>query len=133
MRLSDFHPDVQAKLLAANPRHAPRTAPVEIPRDRYRSQLERDYAAHLDLLKTAGEIVWWGHECVKLLLGGKKNKAWFTPDFIVVFPDGRTQAHETKGFMREAAQVRTNVAAGLYPWPIIVIKRGAVGWEREEF
>ncbi len=129
MKLSDFSSDVQARILAGEPK-----APVkEVPRDGYRSQLERDYAAHLEILKQAGAIKFWGYECVKLKLGGKKRYVYFTPDFIVVFADGHTEAHECKGFFREAAKLRTNIAAGLYPWPIIVIKRDREGWKREEF
>src|SRR5690348_14581990 len=111
MKLSDFPKHVQAQMLADSPRAKP-PAP-ETPKDGYRSQLERDYAAYLDLLKHIGQVAWWGHECIKLRLGGKKNKVWFTPDFLVVFTDGRIESHETKGFWREAAKVRTNVAAGL--------------------
>ncbi len=131
MKLSDFPKHVQAQMLKDSPRKG--TAEPEVLKDGYRSQLERDYAAHLDLLKRVGVIAWWGHECCKLKLGGKRNKVWFTPDFLVVLLDGSTEVHETKGFMREAAQVRTNVAAGLYPWPIYVIKRTKGGWSREAY
>lgn len=41
---------------------------------------ERAYAEHLELLKQAGEITWYGFEAIKLRLG--KN-TFYTPDFAV--------------------------------------------------
>lgn len=74
--------------------------------------LESRYAQHLELRLRAGEIASWRYEAIRLKLG---EGAWFCPDFQVQKPDGTLEFHETKGHMREAANVRLKVAAHLYP------------------
>lgn len=96
----------------------------------YRSKLERDYALNLDARLRIGELAWWAYEPMRFKLG---EGAWFTPDFILMRADGGLEAHETKGHMREAANVRLKVAASLYPWlPIFVVYRLAGGFRWEE-
>lgn len=63
----------------------------------YKSKLEANYAAHLELLKKAGEIKDWKYEPISLKLSEGKR---YRPDFIVVFPLGmerKPEAHEVKG------------------------------------
>lgn len=74
----------------------------------YRSQLEADYATHLDMLKSAGEIKWWAYEVISFKIG---DGCWYKPDFMVVFADDSIEFHETKGYEREAGRVRLRVAA----------------------
>lgn len=95
------------------------------------NKLEARYARELALWQRAGDIAWWGYEPLRFRLG---DGAWFTPDFIVVRATGAIEAHETKGFMREAARVRLQVAATLYPWLafIVLYPNGGAGWRREE-
>lgn len=82
--------------------------------------LEREYAAHLELLARAGEIKTWGYEQIKLRLA---DGTFYTPDFIVVARDEHLEIHETKGFMREAARVRIKVAAELHPFRFFIVRK----------
>lgn len=94
------------------------------------NSLERAYAAHLELRVRANEVRWWAFEPLRLRLA---TGAGYTPDFAVVLePGGVLEFHETKGFMREAAQVRLRVAAALYPWRFVLVRRAARGaWSFE--
>ena len=83
----------------------------------------------LQLRKLAGEILDWKFGCFKLRLA---DGAWYKTDFFVVLADGEIQCHETKGFMREAARVRLNVAADLYPFTFILVKRVNGQWTKEK-
>jgi len=95
---------------------------------------ERAYGAHLDQLKAQGVVTWWAFEHVRLKIASGKKAAWYTPDFLVKFSDGRLEAVEIKGsFFREAAKVRLKVAAGLFPWPFVVVRKIGGAWVREEF
>jgi predicted secreted hydrolase len=108
-------------------------APASVPRDPYRSQLERDYAAHLDMLKGAGEVEWWAYEAVRLRIADGKREAFYKPDFTVILMAGETEFHECKGFWRTADRLRIKVAASRFPWRFIGIQRDGAGWKREEF
>lgn len=82
-----------------------------------RSQLEVDYAARLELLRRAGDILAWRYEAVTLHLGRKLS---YTPDFLVIQADGSLELHETKGYWngknREKGWIKWKMAAQLYPW-----------------
>lgn len=84
------------------------------------NKLEREYAAHLDLLVCAGAIRAWSYEAIKLRLA---DGAFYTPDFVVVAADEALEIHETKGFMREAARVRIKVAAELHPFRFFIVRK----------
>lgn len=82
------------------------------------NKTEAAYELELRARKMAGEVRWYGFECVKLRLA---DGAWYCPDFLVELADGSIEAHETKGHMREAAAVRLKVARELHPWLTVVI------------
>lgn len=75
----------------------------------YKSKLEFQYAAHLDMLKKAGEIKRWEYEPWRLWLsrgtvnpvtGKLEGHASYRPDFLVVLPSGmesKAELHEVKG------------------------------------
>ena len=72
-------------------------ATVRVSPPPYRSKLEAQYAAHLDLLQKAGEIRRWAYEPMSLKLAEGKR---YRPDFLVVLPAGReakAEMHEVKG------------------------------------
>jgi hypothetical protein len=98
------------------------------PRDPYAgmNKTEAAYGAHLELLKRAGEIQSWGYETMKLRLA---DGAFFTVDFIVVNRDGFIEAHEVKGFMREAARVRFLVAREMHPFIFKMVRKTRTGFE----
>ena len=53
----------------------------------------------------------------------------YTPDFLVQTPDGTLEIHETKGWMREDANVKLKVTASLY-WlfPVYLITKEGDGF-----
>lgn len=84
------------------------------------NKLEAAYAQHLDMLKRAGEVLWYSYESVGLRLA---NKTHYYPDFMVMMADGELEIHETKGFMRDDANVKIKVAAEMYPFTFKVIRQ----------
>lgn len=75
------------------------------------NNLEKSYQQLLEHRKLAGEIVAYRYEAIKFRLA---DKTFYTPDFMVTFED-RIEFHETKGFMREDANVKLKVVADLFP------------------
>jgi len=66
----------------------------------YRSKVEADYAAHLSLLKQAGEIRNYEHEpCFRLTVNGILIGKIY-PDFLVTTKHGQEEIHEVKGSAR---------------------------------
>ena len=94
------------------------------------NKTEAAYDQHLQALHAAGDVLWHRFEPMRLRLA---DGAWFTPDFGVLTRDCLFEFHETKGFWREAARVRIKIAAELFPFKFIAIKRDGGGWKREEF
>lgn len=77
------------------------------------NRLEADWAACLELEKRAGKIHDYRFEAIRLVLA---DRTTYTPDFWVVEADGTIRIDETKGFLREEANVKLKVAARLFPW-----------------
>jgi hypothetical protein len=77
----------------------------------YKNKLERDYAAYLDQQKSIGAVAEWWYEPGSFKLA---HKCYYHYDFLVQMPDGTLEVHETKGFMRDDANVKCKVAAHLY-------------------
>ena len=77
------------------------------------NKLETEYAAHLELLKRAGEIADYKFERFKLRLA---KLCYITVDFAVMLPDGVIEFHETKGFMEDDAAVKLKVVAEEFWW-----------------
>lgn len=72
------------------------------------NRLERDWAIILKMGECK-RAVWQGAR-LRLAKG-----TYYTPDFMVITKEDLIEFHEVKGFMREAARVRLNTAASLYP------------------
>ena len=65
-------------------------------------------------LLTAGVIVHYAYERLKLKLA---PKTYYTPDFAMILPDGRTEYHEIKGRKRhDDSMVKFKTAADLFPF-----------------
>ena len=98
------------------------------------NKTEAEYNAHLEALKTAGDIVWFKFEGMKFRLA---DNTFYTPDFAVMLEDGQLQAHEVKGHWEDDARVKIKVAAALYPIQFIAVqklaKKNGGGWVTEEF
>lgn len=88
--------------------------------DNYQSDLERRYAARLNIRLAADEIVAWSYELIRINIGtrtaksGKKSAIYYTPDFFITFKT-HFELHETKGHWRVADKVRFRAAAAKLP------------------
>lgn len=99
------------------------------------NKTEEAYAAHLEQLKQAGQVLWYKFEGIKLRLA---NKTFYTVDFFVMPGSRELEAHEVKGFWTDDARVKIKVAADMYPvFKFVAIKKAAKsdggGWSVEEF
>lgn len=87
---------------------------------------ERRYADRLELLRAGGEVLWYRFEGITLKLAPDCR---YTPDFLVMLANGELELHEVKGFWRDDAKVKCRLAADLFPFPILVVKPSAGGWD----
>lgn len=76
-------------------------------------------------LRPLKKAVWIGIQAITLKLG---DDCRYTPDFAAAFAD-RFIFYETKGFMRDDAQVKLKVAARNFPWATFVLVR----WENHQW
>ena len=94
------------------------------------NRTEKAYAAHLELLRRAGDVLWFEFDAVKLRLA---DKTFYTPDFLVMRADDTLEVHEVKGFWEDDARVKIKVAASLFPFKFLAIKKDKAGWAVEAF
>ena len=94
------------------------------------NKLEGAYSEHLSALQRAGEVKWWRFEGIKLRLA---DKTFFNVDFAVMLSTGEIQMHEVKGFMQDDANVKLKVAAEMYPFRFMLVKKAKGGvWDIRE-
>jgi hypothetical protein len=109
------------------------------------NKTEAKYAAYLELQKAAGAVLWWQFEVVTIKLG---NDVRLTPDFLVLFPDGHLELHDTKGtkkiktgrktgqtapYVEEDALVKARIAAANFVIPIFFVWQERNGeWSKRE-
>lgn len=95
---------------------------------------EQAYAAHLELLKGAGQVLWYRFEALKLRLA---DNTFYTPDFAVLAADMVVECHEVKGFWQDDARAKIKVAAEMYPFRFKAFKAEAKkrggGYVQEDF
>jgi hypothetical protein len=98
------------------------------------NKTEERYAATLELLRHAGDILWYKFEGLKLRLA---DNTFYSPDFFVLRKDGMLEAHEVKGFWQDDARAKIKIAADMYPFKFFAVKERAKkyggGWEYEAF
>lgn len=98
------------------------------------NKTEAAYAALLESMKHAGQIVWYSFEGMTFKLADNTR---YTPDFAVMRADGLMEIHEVKGFWRDDGRVKIKVAAEMFPFRFIAVKKQSKkaggGWEREVF
>ncbi len=99
------------------------------------NKAEALYAQHLKTLEHAGEVAWFAYEAIKLRLA---NNTFYSPDFLVMRPDGQLEVHEVKGakgdgyYAEEDAKIKAKVAASIYPFMFkIVWHVKGRGWQSE--
>ena len=84
--------------------------------------LEAQYAAVLDERKTRGQIIEYWFERFTFKLADDTR---YTPDFVVMLPDGALEVHEVKGFLEEDAFIKWKVAAEMFPFTFRMFTRKA--------
>ena len=98
------------------------------------NRTEAEYAALLEQRRRAGEVAWWKFEGIKFRLG---DNCHYSPDFVVMLTGGRMQIHEVKGHWQDDAKVKIKVAADLYPFEFIAVrkqpKKAGGGFVEEHF
>jgi hypothetical protein len=94
------------------------------------NKLEAQYAQSLELMCRAGEISWYQFDAVKLRLA---DKTFYTPDFFVLRMDSTLEVHEVKGHWEDDARVKIKVAASLFPFKFVAVKKVSGAWSYEEF
>ena len=98
------------------------------------NKTEAAYGQHLELLKRAGDVLWYRFEGIKLRLA---DNAFYTPDYAVMLANGQIELHEVKGFWMDDARVKIKVAAEMYPFKFVAIKvkakKDGGGYSVEEF
>ncbi len=96
---------------------------------------ETAYSQYLDLQQKAGEIAYHKFEAITIKLGPDCR---LTPDFLVMYPDGHLESHDTKGttkiklgkkaggtkfYAKEDALVKARVVAGNFVIPIYFLHK----------
>jgi hypothetical protein len=94
------------------------------------NKTEAAYGDHLELRRRAGEVAWFKFEAVKLRLA---DLTFYTPDFLVMLTSGELEAHEVKGHWEDDARVKIKVAASLFPFRFIGVRKVRSAWEFEVF
>jgi len=98
------------------------------------NKTEAAYAIRLDEMKSDGTIRWFSFEGMTLKLADNTR---YTPDFAVMRDDGLIELHEVKGFFREDAKVKVKVAAEMFPFRFLIVRKKAKkdggGWSTEVF
>ena len=96
--------------------------------------LETRYAAYLQSLVQAGEVLWFAFEALKLRLA---DNTFYTPDFFLMLANGELEVRETKGYWEDDARVKVKVAASMYPFRFFAVKeiakKNGGGWSVEAF
>lgn len=85
--------------------------------DRYfRSAWEANYARYLDWRVARGELAAWAYEAKTFVFDRiSRGTRSYTPDFKVVFLDGRYEWHEVKGWMDPKSVTRLNRMRRYFP------------------
>lgn len=95
-------------------------------RDDGMNRLEAAWADELKEQVRRGDIQFW-----KFSPGGLRlaDKTFYHPDFLVVEADGTVRYDETKGFMRDDANMKLKVAAAQFPFVFRLIQKQGKSWK----
>lgn len=91
------------------------------------NKLETSYS---EFLSQNPDVVWFKYEGVSLKLADKTR---YSPDFIVMKKDFQIEFHEVKGYWEDQARIKIKVAADLFPFKFIAIKKLKGQWIEEIF
>lgn len=87
---------------------------------RYSSKLEYSFKCHLDLLKKAGNVIFYLTQ-VPIDLPGKTK---YICDFQVFYSDGSVKFIDTKGIETPTFSLKKRQVEELYPFEIQIVKKG---------
>lgn len=89
-------------------------------RNFYRSRWEYRYALYLELMKQNKYIVDWFHEPHTFYFEGiKRGTNNYKPDFKVIFPSGKEEWYEIKGYMDAKSATKIKRMAKYHPQIIL--------------
>jgi len=96
------------------------------------NKTEAAYARQLELLRAAGEVLWWAYEAVTLRLTDTTAEGRpgirYTPDFAVLpARDQVLEFHEVKGHEGAEGLLRLKMAADQFPARFFLVKRAKRG------
>lgn len=108
------------------------------------NSVESKYNDHLQSLVDTKKVAWFKYEGLKFKLA---DKTFFTPDFVVMLPDGSIELHEIKGTTKNKATgkskpfvhddgstIKTKVAADQFPFKFSVVWFDKTeGWLRIDY
>lgn len=102
------------------------------------NKTEKAYSLYLESERQAGRIERFWFEAIKLKIAD--GTCFYTPDFLVLLPDGTLELHEVKGspkIFQEDAKVKVKSASTQYPFPVKVVfprtKKSGGGWDVQEY
>lgn len=94
------------------------------------NKTEAEYLRILENRKFAGEIEWYEFEGITFRLA---NNTRYTPDFVVMLAGGAMECHEIKGYWMDDARVKIKVAAEMFPFRFIALKKVKKEFVQEVF
>lgn len=95
------------------------------------NKTEQKYAARLETLKHAGEILWYAFEPINIRLAAN---TFYKVDFLVLLSSGAIEAHEVKGtFIREDSLAKIKIAATKLPFQFCIMQYEKGEWNRRDF
>lgn len=94
------------------------------------NQTEAAYGRLLETRKAAGEVAWYAFEGINLRLAPGTR---YTPDFAVMLADGTMELHEVKGKWEDDARVKIKVAASMFPFRFVAVRKVRGAWDYETF
>lgn len=94
------------------------------------NKTEAKYAAYLEGLKQAGEVLWYAFEPANLRLA---DGCFYRVDFLVLTKENALEAREVKGFWTDDAKVKIKVAADKFPFRFVAIQLVKGQWVEQEF
>ncbi len=87
-----------------------------------RSSWEANIARYLNLLKREKKIKRWYYESKRFYFNNiKRGTRSYLPDFCVIYPDGRQEWQEVKGFWTQKAKTAVKRFRKYYPEETLVI------------
>lgn len=92
------------------------------------NRTEAQWESNLKALQQEGAVLDYWFEPMNLRLA---DNTYYRPDFLVQLADGTLEVHEVKGHWEDDARVKIKVAAGLFPFRFIAVRKMKLGWERE--